>query len=140
VPRRVASLTEADRVWAVARRYLSPLGHVARVENPAFPGTPDVNYALRPPRSDRTLEGWFELKILPPSGAAPKHLTVDQIRWGETRAAAGGAWHLLARRGSFWELYDIKGARALFKGEGPFPLFSLSGRFPLREILRVLSG
>ena len=80
---------------------LNPLNAVA-VENPALPGTPDVNY----------IEGWIELKWL---RSWPKrkdtivripHFTAQQRIWHFRRRRLGGqSWFLLQVRKE-WLLID----------------------------------
>lgn len=70
------------------------------VENPAHPGTPDVNY----------VEGWLELKQLP---AWPvqggtlriRHFSKQQRIWLERREDAGGSAYLLLQVGVEWLLF-----------------------------------
>ena len=71
------------------------------VENPAHPGTPDVNY----------VGGWIELKYLP---AWPvkggvlriRHFTKQQRIWLERRWGAGGNAYLLLQVGTDWMLFN----------------------------------
>jgi hypothetical protein len=70
------------------------------VENPAHPGTPDVNY----------VEGWLELKQLPrwPRDEAKviicSHFRTGQRVWIKKRARAGGQVHVLLQVGRDWLL------------------------------------
>jgi hypothetical protein len=70
------------------------------VENPARPGTPDVNY----------IEGWIELKQLPRWPAKRdtvvkcSHFRTGQRIWIKRRARAGGQVHVLLQVGSDWLL------------------------------------
>lgn len=80
---------------------LRPLNAVA-VENPACPGTPDVNY----------IEGWIELKWLRHWPVRPEtivripHFTSQQRIWHFRRRRAGGqSWFLLQVRKE-WLLID----------------------------------
>lgn len=76
--------------------------HPVAVENPACPGTPDVNYA----------DGWLELKVAKrPTATFRKPLTPQQRVWFARRVRAGGrAYVLVAFEDS--ALY----VAALFKG------------------------
>jgi hypothetical protein len=73
-----------------------------RVENPALPGTPDVNY----------VEGWVELKSIhkwPVRSETPvrcEHFTPEQRVWLVRRCRAGGRAHLLVRVGQDILLFD----------------------------------
>ena len=84
------------------------------VENPAYPGTPDVNF----------LNGWLELKHLPnwPVRANTPvqlgHFTPRQRIWLRKRWRAGGGAWLLLQVGSDWLLFDGDIA-AQFVGKGP---------------------
>lgn len=120
-------------VWKVARTYLSPYGRLVRIENQIGSGTPDLFYTLR------KISGWLELKLLPESGAVPDHFTREQLMWGQAEAAAGGRWHMLGRSGAAWVLYDAPRARRWFDGEANDPIFAVTGRFPLREVLDELA-
>lgn len=71
------------------------------VENPACPGTPDVNY----------VEGWIELKQLThwPKTTGPvqiRHFRQGQRIWLRRRWAAGGAAWFLLRVRTDWLLFD----------------------------------
>lgn len=75
------------------------------VENPAHPGTPDVNYA----------GGWIELKYLPAWPAKGgvvriRHFSKQQRIWLERRRDAGGAAYLLLQVGTDWLLLDGRDA------------------------------
>jgi hypothetical protein len=125
-------LTEKNEVHSACRRafHLPPAMLWMRVDNPLGRGWPDVTYCLL------GVAGMVEEKLLPRRGA-PKHLTVDQVMWGEAWTAAGGLWHLLCRRGATWLLYDAHGARQLLDGEDA-PLVE-SKTFPRREFLDHLA-
>jgi len=82
-------------------RALKPL-HAIAVENPALPGTPDVNY----------VEGWLELKWI---RAWPKrassvvqidHYSPQQRIWHIKRRVAGGSAWFLLQCGGEWLLLD----------------------------------
>ena len=72
------------------------------VENPAYPGTPDVNY----------VGGWIELKALdkwPVFKKTPlriKTFTREQRTWLWRRWRRGGQVHLLVTVGNDWLLFD----------------------------------
>ena len=71
------------------------------VENPAWPGTPDVNYQ----------EGWIELKQAtrwPARGGALKldHFTKQQRYFLRSRWQNGGNIFLLLKVGREWLLFD----------------------------------
>ena len=70
------------------------------VENPAYPGTPDVNY----------IGGWVELKWLrrwPERGGVVQleHYTQQQRVWHIRRCRAGGACWVLLQVGRCWLLF-----------------------------------
>jgi len=96
-----------------------------RVENPAMPGTPDVNY----------LHGWMELKQAdkwPPKGG-PLRLkhppTPEQRAWLLRRWMAGGIALLCLRVGQEW---------FLFSGDRAFHLWSVArGEPPGEAVLRA---
>ncbi len=78
------------------------------VENPAYPGTPDVNY----------IGGWIELKYMRvwTHGAGVvkiHHFTPQQRAWLHRRWRKGGAVWLLLKVGTQWLLFD--GATAATK-------------------------
>ena len=128
-------MTETNEVWRTMRRMVAPYGRFKRIENRCEIGTPDVNYTLLHPFG---LQGWVELKLFPKNGNPPPHLTLDQIIWGENEVRVGGRWHLFGRCDKHWRLYDTAGARRLFERKAPDPIFNISGRFPLTELLQVL--
>lgn len=87
-------------LWALIRPSLQRLGDVMRVENSCHPGTPDVNVYI-PGLGDM----WLELKHAdgwPQRASTPlrlSHYTLDQRRWLQRRAQAGGRVALLLRVG-----------------------------------------
>lgn len=82
-------------------QWLKPLNAIP-VENPAQPGTPDVNY----------VEGWIELKKLnawPRDGEAVvrvEHFTPQQRNWLRLRRMKGGRAFLLLQVKDEWLLFD----------------------------------
>ncbi len=88
-------------MWDALRPVIKHLDPV-RVENPAGPGTPDVNY----------IEGWVELKYAeqwPPRGGPLRidHFTQQQRVWLTQRRHAGGRAFLLLKVGeNEWLLFD----------------------------------
>ncbi len=88
-------------------QWLRPLNAIP-VENPAQPGTPDVNY----------VEGWIELKKLgkwPKAGEAVvrvEHFTPQQRNWHLLRKRRGGRTHVLLQVGDEWLLFDGADAAA----------------------------
>jgi hypothetical protein len=76
--------------------------HPVAVENPACPGTPDVNH----------VQGWIELKQIKewPSKSGSmvrvEHFTQQQRIWLRNRCRFGGRAHLLIRVGCDWLLLD----------------------------------
>ena len=75
--------------------------HAVSVENSAFPGTPDVNYA----------EGWIELKwrrrwpVNEETIVEVDHYTPQQRVWSKLRWKAGGAMFLLLQVGQEYLLF-----------------------------------
>ncbi len=116
---------------------LKPLDAVA-VENPANPGTPDVNY----------VEGWLELKWKerwPPMGGVLRipHFTPQQKIWLRRRSRKGGCAYLLLNVAKDWLLFDGEDA-SIAIGEGTKDeLFSIAIRtwfkFPGDELCEFLS-
>lgn len=94
-------------------RALRELDAVA-VENPVYPGTPDVNY----------LHGWIELKWMRrwPSGRETPvridHFTPQQRSWLLRRARRGGKVHVLLQVKREWLLMEGEWA-ARFLGHVP---------------------
>lgn len=82
------------------------------VENPACPGTPDINY----------IGGWLELKYVkrwPSRGGnlRIKHFTPQQRIWLRRRCMKGGVVHLLLQVGRTWVLFGGEVA-SIAIGEG----------------------
>ncbi len=77
------------------------------VENPALPGTPDVNY----------IPGWVELKkarewpVRPDTPLLIPHYTTQQKVVGFRRRWHGGQCHLLLQVNQDWLLFDSEIAR-----------------------------
>jgi len=103
-----------------AIRHLDPV----RVENPAHPGTPDVNYAGWTQdgimRRQVWSEGWIELKELdewpkrPGTIVRVERFTNEQRIWLERRWGKGGAaWLLLKVRQDWLLLTGAVGAKIL---------------------------
>lgn len=86
-------------------RALRPL-HAVSVENPAHPGTPDVNYC----------HGWIELKAAswwPERVATPlrvPHFTQQQKIWLMRRHRAGGRADVLLMVGNEWLRFSAEAA------------------------------
>ena len=84
--------------WKAIRGAIKHLDPV-RVENPAHPGTPDVNY----------IGGWLELKRLSRLPDMDKvlqidHYTPQQRSWAFRRIARGGRCFMLISAGKHWIL------------------------------------
>jgi len=92
-------LSERDMRGKVTK-YLQELDAIA-VENPAYPGTPDVNF----------IEGWFELKWLRdwPKGEDTvvkfSHYTPQQKVWMKRRHTKGGRVALLVQCKREWFMF-----------------------------------
>lgn len=94
--------------WRKLKKKLPP-GHIIRVENPAHPGTPDVNLCVN------GVESWPELKQVK---AFPKRedtpvftgaLRPDQILWHFLRSRAGGRSYIVAYVEEADVIYVIEG-------------------------------
>jgi len=100
-------MSESDMRGKVVR-VLRELNAIS-VENPALPGTPDVNY----------VEGWIELKWLrswPANDETPvrfEHFTPQQRVWHIRRRRKGGRSWVLVQCRRDWLLFD--GAVAALK-------------------------
>lgn len=98
-------------MWTRCRKALGGLDPV-RVENPAHPGTPDVNWGGWCRFLDLRGEGWIELKWVrkAPERASTvlslHHFTPQQRVWLLRRAARGGRVHVLLKVGQAWMLFD----------------------------------
>lgn len=128
-------MTESSQVGATARKWLHapPAFVYQRVENSLVKGWPDADYLLL------GVAGKVEHKLLPKSGACPKHFTLEQLKFGMTWSAAGGLWHLLGLRVDEWRLYDVAGAREFYYGRADAPLVAVRGSFPTGAILEYLA-
>jgi hypothetical protein len=97
--------------WKKLKKRL-PSGHIIRVENPAHPGTPDINGCIR------GVEIWMELKQVP---ALPKRDTTpvftgalrpEQVLWHTLRWKAGGRSYIVAYVEEQDLIYTIEGEYA----------------------------
>lgn len=111
--------------------------HAIAVENPALPGTPDVNY----------VEGWIELKWAakwPPRGGPLRlpHFTSEQRVWHLQRRNAGGVSWVLLQVGDEWLLFDAvdaaMGLGYIDEGHAKEIAVALSFGFP-KELLSWIS-
>lgn len=106
------------QMWTALRGPMVKAGlDPVRVENPALPGTPDVNYK----------EGWLELKHADhwPVWGGPLRLkhapTPQQKIWLYRRWAAGGVAFLCLRVGREWFLFEGTTVRDVWKGQNLHP-------------------
>lgn len=82
-----------------------PRDEATRVENPAWPGTPDVSYCMR------SAEGWLELKqitswpVKRDTVVQVSHFTPQQRAWLRKRRQAGGRAFLLLKVQEDWLLF-----------------------------------
>lgn len=100
-------------VWKIIRDACAgPAWDFVRVENPAAPGTPDVNWACRVKNHPWAVEGWFELKHVdhwPVRLDTPlkiPHYTPQQRIWARRRRRVGGRCDFVARVGDDWFVLD----------------------------------
>lgn len=97
--------------WKKLKKML-PSGHIVRVENPAHPGTPDLNVCIQ------GVEIWMELKqekSLPKRETTPVFtgaLRPDQILWHTLRHRAGGRSYIVAYVEDLNLIYTIEGKHA----------------------------
>ena len=97
--------------WKKLKKIL-PSGHIIRVENPAHPGTPDVNGCIQ------GVEVWMELKqekCLPKRETTPVFtgaLRPEQILWHTLRHKAGGISYIVAYVEDSNLIYTIEGQHA----------------------------
>ena len=95
-----SSKLSEQSMWNTVREKMRGLDPV-RVDNPADPGTPDVNY----------VEGWVELKQVdswPKRPATPlrvPHFTPQQRVWLRRRVLSGGKAFLLLKVDRDWLLF-----------------------------------
>ena len=99
--------------------------HPTRVENPALPGTPDVNYC----------EGWIELKhadawpVKADTIVKFDHFTPQQRVWILQRGRVGGRVHLLVKIGNDVMLFDWRAAvTTVFSGASKSKLLASAQR------------
>jgi hypothetical protein len=96
-------------MWNTLRPVLvqSVRDDAVRVENPAWPGTPDVHWCMD------GIEGWLELKEVPEWPKRPgtplriDHYTSQQRVWQRRRYNAGGRVHVLIKVSDDWLLFDV---------------------------------
>ena len=94
------------------RKKFPPKCHHIRVENPANPGTPDLNYCME------KVEGWVEfkqVKALPKQADTPVFtgcLSPQQILWHMKRAMAKGKAYICGYVEDIDEFFLIEGKYA----------------------------
>lgn len=104
--------------------------HAIRVENSAYPGTPDIQWCFGL-ATGNPIDGWIELKKIKklPKRADTivrcEHYTNEQIIWHTKRRMVGGRVHLLVQIKRAWYLYDAGDATLFF---GQVPLHVLQAR------------
>lgn len=149
-------MSESSEVWAVLKKHFDGEGDWVRVENPASPGTPDVNYcwvdqSTPAPHYQPRHEGWMELKIiakLPAEGRIFRvpHFRPEQRVWIERRSRAGGnVWMLVrVREPALWIL--LSGAFVKYVNvvtvarlKQYATVWSEGVRFPYAEIANALA-
>jgi len=121
-------VTERNQVNAVARKHLAPYGLWRRCEHSFEAGWADCYYVLC------GRQGWLECKLIP---GAP--FTIEQLLWGEQEVAAGGRWHLLAKRADEWLLLNVMQARLWYETGMLTGVVQERGKFPTRTILKELT-
>jgi hypothetical protein len=137
--------------WASVQLKLAPFGSLHRVENRCELGMPDVHYLLRVPRTAPAVAGWLENKELAPPARARTplripSLTLEQVRWHEAYAGAGGLVFTLLRFGSAYALLGPTATRSVFERQilaSDLPKVARvweTGAFPVPRMLRALVG
>jgi hypothetical protein len=97
-----------SRFWKKLRKQF-PSGHIVRVENPANPGTPDVNACIE------GVEFWSEQKQVPklPKQASTPVFTgclrPEQVLWHVLRNRAGGRTFICGYVQETEEIFVIPG-------------------------------
>lgn len=123
-----------SRLRSIVLRTLRPWHGVA-VENPACPGTPDVNYA----------EGWLELKVAArPSSTFRKPLTPQQRVWLYRRHRVNGRAGVLVafENSAFYvaALFSAAEARTLVRASDSTPVALFDSWEDLRARLPGVLG
>ncbi len=134
-----------SKLWASARRHLSPYGCLQRIETSTAPGVPDVAYCLL------GASGWLELKEVaswpkkPETPLRLNSLTLDQVLWMERWERAGGSAHVLLQAGRDVLLLSPLFARRIYENRATRPALEAAalargeGTFPTAALLRALS-